>query len=222
MPTVLKLEEIRRTQIIEAALAEISTKGAANITMRDIARAAGLSNGGLIHYFPSKEELFKATFREFFSQVFARSKKVLAKIQDPMDKLLGYGGFYDVDDPDVPAGYPLMFDCMSLAVHDEDYRLLFDEWLENWITLLREAIDEGIEQKSFANLDPDATARAISSIYLGISVRWYLARKSNTTAWAMAAFKESIESLMAPYGVRLPKKHRDKKRQREKARRKKR
>lgn len=222
MPIVPKLEDIRRTQIIEAALAAISTGGAANITMRDVARAASLSNGGLIHYFPSKEELFKATFKEFFSRVFERSKKESAQIQDPMEKLLGFGAFYDINDSDVPAGYPLMFDCMSLAAHNEDYRVLFNEWLENWITLLREAIDKGIEQKSFANLDPDATARAISAIYLGISIRWYLARESNPTSWAMAAFKESIESLMAPYRVGLPKGSRGRKRQSEKAPEKKR
>jgi AcrR family transcriptional regulator len=55
MTAVPRLEDIRRTQIIDAAAG-----GAANITMRDIARAAGVSNGGLIHYFPSKEEIFKA------------------------------------------------------------------------------------------------------------------------------------------------------------------
>ena len=194
-----KLEDIRKAQIIEAALAAISVNGAAKVTMRDIARTAGLSNGGLVHYFQSKDELFKATFKEFFHRIFTRCKAELAEIQDPMEKLLAFGAFFDTEDPDVPVGYPLMFDCMSLAVRNEDYRSLFDEWLHNWVMLLRDAIIQGIEQKVFSDIDPDAAARTISAIYQGISIRWYLARESNSTAWALAAFKEAINSLMAPY-----------------------
>jgi AcrR family transcriptional regulator len=201
MPPLLKIEDIRRAHIIDSAIIAISVTGAANVTMRDIARAASLSNGGLAHYFRSKDELFKATFKEFFRRVFARSKEELAKIQDPMEKLLAFGAFFDDKDPDVPVGYPLMFDCMSIAVRNEDYRALFDEWLDNWVMLLREAIHQGIEQNVFAGVDPDATAHTISAIYQGISIRWYLARESNSTAWAMAAFKEAINSLMAPYRV---------------------
>ena len=118
-----------------------------------------------------------------------------------MEKLLAFGAFFDTDDPAVPVGYPLMFDCMSIAVRNEDFRALFDEWLENWVMLLREAIIQGIEQNVFSDVDPDATARTISAIYQGISIRWYLARGSNSTAWAMTAYMEAINSLMAPYRI---------------------
>lgn len=197
-----KIEEIRMNHITEAALLAISTAGVSNITMRDLAKAAGLSNGGLAHYFPSKEVLFRTVFKEFFQRIFKRSKDELDQIDDPMEKLLGFSAFFDINDPDVHVGYPLLFDCMSLAVHDQDYQKLFDEWLENWIALLRSAIEEGKKKKIFKkNIDADAISRLISSIYLGISIRWYLARESNSTEWAMNAFKESITSLMKPYRV---------------------
>lgn len=195
-----KLEEIRKNHIIEAAMLAIAEIGVANITMRDLARAACLSNGGLAHYYPSKEALFKDTFKEFYRRVFLRAKEEYAEIQDPMEKLLGYKAFFDVDDPAVPVGYPLIFDCMSLAVHDDAYKQIFSEWLENWIVLLRDAIVEGVEKNLFSDkIDPDSVARTISSIYLGTSIRWYLARDTNSTDWAMVAYKEAIVSLMAPY-----------------------
>ena len=170
--------------------------------MRDIANASGLSNGGLAHYFPSKEELFKTVFKEFFQRIFKRSKEELDNIDDPFEKLLGFGAFFDVNEPDVLVGYPLLFDCMSIAVHNEEYRELFDEWLENWVALLRDAIQEGIQRKIFRKVDADALARMVSSMYLGISIRWYLARESNSTDWAMKALKEGIKSLMEPYRVK--------------------
>ena len=202
MPLSPTIEEIRRKQIIEATLFAISKIGAANITMRDIAKAAGLSNGGLAHYFSSKEILFKTVFKEFYQRIFERSRKELDEKGDPLEKLLGFGAFFDEIDPDVSMGYPLIFDCMSLAVHEQEYKNIFDEWLENWIILLRAAIDEGIKKKIFKkNIDADAVSRMISSVYLGMSIRWYLARESNSTKWAIRAFKESIKSIMKPYLV---------------------
>lgn len=202
MPQLPSIEEIRTAHIIEATLFAISTTGAATITMRDIANASGLSNGGLAHYFPSKEELFKTVFKVFFQRIFKRSKEELDNIDDPLEKLLGFGAFFDENEPDVPVGYPLLFDCMSIAVHNEEYRKLFDEWLENWVVLLRDAIQEGVQRKIFRKVDADTMARMISSMYLGISIRWYLARESNSTDWAMKAFKEGITSLMEPYRVK--------------------
>ena len=200
MPPFPKIEEIRKKHIIESAMLAIANTGVANITMRDLARAAGLSNGGLAHYYPSKEALFKDTFKEFYRRIFLRAKEEETKIQDPMEKLLGYGAFFDVTEPALQVGYPLIFDCMSIAVHNDEYKEIFSEWLGNWVQLLRKAIIEGVEQKMFKeNIDPDVVARTISSIYLGISIRWYLARDANPTEWAMAAYKEAIVNLMAPY-----------------------
>jgi AcrR family transcriptional regulator len=196
------IEELRIKHIIEASLSAISARGVSNITMRDLAKAAGLSNGGLAHYFPSKEILFKAVFKEFFQRIFKHAKEELARISDPMERLMGFSAFFDVDDPNVPVGYPLLFDCMSMAVHNQQYKKLFEEWLENWILLLRAAIEEGVKKKMFLKkIDADAVARMISSIYLGISIRWYLARGLNSTEWAMKAFKESIAGLMEPYRI---------------------
>lgn len=201
MSTFPRLEEIRKKQIIDATLLAISTTGIANITMRDVAHASGLSNGGIAHYFKSKEELFKTAFKEFYDSIFVRAKDEIDNIEDPMEKLLGYGAFFDTNESDLNIGYPLIFDCMSIAVHDDDYKAIFAEWLQNWVNLLRDSIIQGIEKNIFVNVDPDATARTISSIYLGISIRWYLARSFNSTEWAMASFKEAIISLMAPYRV---------------------
>jgi len=201
MPELQKIEDIRRAHIIETTLIAISEKGAANLTMRDIAKAAGLSNGGIAHYFKTKEEIFKAAFKEFFDRIFVRSREELMQYDDPMEKLLGFGAFFDENEPEIIFGYPLMFDCMAIAVHNEDYRQLFEQWLEGWVSQLREAIIEGVNQNIFQDIDADAVARVISTIYQGMSIRWYLARESHSTEWAMASFQESIKSIMAPYRV---------------------
>ena len=55
-------EVIRRGQIVDAALREISAKGMSKITVESIAKAAGLSKGGVTHYFKSKDDICEAAF----------------------------------------------------------------------------------------------------------------------------------------------------------------
>ncbi len=191
-----ELESIRKSQIITAAIAMIAEAGISNVTMDDIAEASGMSKGGIAHYFSSKDALFKAAFKEFFDRIFIRSKETMDRYAEPMDQLLSFSWLYDRSDPDSEIGYPLLFDCMSMAVHDEGYRNLFHEWVDNWITLLKAAITAGQSRGMFAGLDPESTARAISSIYHGIAVRWYLDKNFHPTAWAVESFTHSITRLL--------------------------
>ncbi|WP_405133167.1 TetR/AcrR family transcriptional regulator [Nocardia sp. NBC_01388] len=54
----------RREQILEAALRTIAERGFLATSVAELAEAVGLSQGGLLHYFGSKEELFVAVLRK--------------------------------------------------------------------------------------------------------------------------------------------------------------
>jgi AcrR family transcriptional regulator len=193
---IIKIGDIRKSQILEAALRTFSQVGTYNVTLDDIAEEAGMSKGGIAYYFSSKEGLVKEVFKVFFERIFQRSKETMDQYTDPMDKLLSFSWLYDSNDPDVNHGYQLLFDFMSMAVRDEECRKIYHEWVNNWIVLLKKALIEGIEQGKFRKIDADSTARCISSIYHGIAMRWYLDRDSNPTEWAVKSFTESITRLM--------------------------
>ena len=61
--TRLQVDE-RRRQLLEAGAALFAEHAYEEISMRDIARAAGVSKPLLYHYFPSKIDLFKAAVAE--------------------------------------------------------------------------------------------------------------------------------------------------------------
>ncbi len=200
MPPIAELLEIRTTHIIETALQTISTSGCANVTMAEICRAAGLSKGGLAHYYKSKRSLFIAVFTEFFQRIFQRGKETMEEYTDPLDRLLSFEWLYNADDPEASLGYPILFDFMSIAVHDEEYREIFSNWINNWIELLKQPILEGQEQGIFTKkIDPDSTARSISAIYQGIATRWYLSPELHSTEWAVDTLKRGITGLLASY-----------------------
>lgn len=58
--------EVRRQQILDAALKVFSERGFTRATNRDIARTAGIKSPGLIyHYFENKEDVLKAVLESF-------------------------------------------------------------------------------------------------------------------------------------------------------------
>ena len=204
MPPIPELEEIRRKQIIDATLLTLSNKGYAKATMAEIAKAAHMSKGGLAHYFQSKQELFKAAFTEFYRLVFERVEREASEIEEPLDKLLGFESLFYADDPDVKWGYPLLFDCMSVAGRDPEYRTLFRHWVDSWVILLSRIIREGISAGIFSELDPEPMARTISAVYQGVATRWFLAPEDHGYEWALHSYRTAIQGLMAPYIIANP------------------
>ena len=199
MPPIPELEAIRKKQILEAGFITIAQKGSANVTMDDICKAARLSKGGLVHYYKTKKILFKAIFEEFFNNIFKRSSKIMAQYNDPLDQLLSFEELYNAKDPEVNIAYPLLFDFLSLSLHDDEYRSLVQKWIKNWVTLLSKPLQHGIDIGIFTQMDTEATARSISAIYQGIATRWFFDPENHSTQWAIDSFKKGIMGILSPY-----------------------
>lgn len=67
----LELDE-RRAQLLSLALTAFSQKSYDDVSIDDLAQAAGVSKGLLYHYFPSKRDLYLSTVREAAEQLTAR------------------------------------------------------------------------------------------------------------------------------------------------------
>jgi len=65
--------EQRRIEIVEATWRIIARGGFAAATMREIAAEAGFANGGLKHYFATKDDLIIAAFQRTFYRVNERA-----------------------------------------------------------------------------------------------------------------------------------------------------
>ncbi len=198
------LEEIRRNQIVEAALKVVAREGYYNLNMEKVAKEAKMSKGGIAHYFKSKKELFRCVFIKFFENIFDRSNQVLANISDPIEKLLSFVWLYNGDDPDVFKGYPILFDFMSIASRDEDFREIFQSWIESWIKLLIEILKEAQDLEILSpDLKREEMARVISALYQGVGERWYLDRENHSTNWAITQVRNAIYGFLGPYLLKV-------------------
>jgi AcrR family transcriptional regulator len=198
MSPKLKPENGRQTQIIDAALGLIARHGSHNVSIQSVATEAGLSKGAVLYYFPTKEELFAAAFKEFFRQFFERTKSTMALYDDPVEKLRSIGEWlFDENDATVRLGYPLYLECMARAVYEKMFHHLFHDWVTSWIELLKEAIEDGIERGTFrSDIQPEPTARSISAFCQGVASRWYLDRDHHLTDWARETLRNYTEALL--------------------------
>jgi len=77
----------RLGHILACATRVFCEKGYAGASMRDIARATGISLAGLYHYFRSKEELLFLIQKHTFSTLLENLHRDLATLDDPARKL---------------------------------------------------------------------------------------------------------------------------------------
>ncbi|MBM7504060.1 TetR/AcrR family transcriptional regulator [Agromyces aurantiacus] len=80
MPKIVDHDE-RRLAIVHATWRLIAAKGFRATTMREIAKASGVANGGLFPYFRNKEELIGATFEHVFAATNERFAAVRADLE---------------------------------------------------------------------------------------------------------------------------------------------
>jgi AcrR family transcriptional regulator len=66
-----KMAHERREQVIDAAIDVFSRQGFRQGSLRDVASVAGLTVPGLLHYFPTKEQLLMATLERHIEQRLA-------------------------------------------------------------------------------------------------------------------------------------------------------
>lgn len=75
-----------RAAILEAAETVVATRGVANLTFEEIAREAGISKGGVLYHFRSKDALTEAMIERFVERFDAAVAAAAAGDADPVGR----------------------------------------------------------------------------------------------------------------------------------------
>ena len=85
--------ERTRQQLLETALALFSEKGLANVTLAQVASAAGVTRGAIYWHFKDKAEMISALWEQAFQPVSVRYGSLLEqKLEDPLQVLEDISG----------------------------------------------------------------------------------------------------------------------------------
>lgn len=99
-----------RERLVDAGVELLAAEGPQALTLREIARRAGVSHGAPRRYFPTHRELLSAIARRGFAELAARTEATLAREPaDPRARVAALARTYVEFALDSPGMYELMF-----------------------------------------------------------------------------------------------------------------
>jgi TetR/AcrR family transcriptional repressor of nem operon len=169
MTRTLNLEA--RDKILEAALKLIHARGFRDVSMDDMAEAAGLKKANLFHYYPTKEQLGLAALeraireqREKVAERFSRGagdpiQTVAAMFTEPAEGMRRSG---------CSKGCLLGNLAQELSDLDEQFRSRLNEYFEFWAGEIADMLERARRSGYFRkDLKPLEAAHAILSLFEG-------------------------------------------------------
>jgi AcrR family transcriptional regulator len=189
-----------RERIMQATFETIQEYGFAGLSIQRIADNADLSKSSFYHFFDDKDDLLLAFLDAMLEQFGAPLSEVGDK-EDPEAALwayvdfalygLGEGSFPPVGGAvDIQSGRPYV-ELRSQGTYDEDYRDRFTDIDTSMRDQLAAAIERGIEQGTFREVDPDQTAEFLLTVMLGA-----LFRRATADGVDVDAIHDELESIV--------------------------
>lgn len=135
-----------RQQILDAALRLFSERGFSRTTVRDIARAAGITDAAIYYHFESKQELLEALVEE---RGFLTSLQNLERVeaQMPLDEMVLWMAASAVNLMDANRDFLRLITIEGLGGDDAalaQYSRLLDLWEDALTTVLKRYEDQGL------------------------------------------------------------------------------
>ncbi len=154
-----------RKQILDASLRLFSEKGFARTSVRDIARAAGITDAAIYYHFASKRDLFEALFEERgITSALSELEQVLAT-QPILETLtaiaLAAQGIMQRNKDFMKV---LFSEAMSEdPIASDEYRIVTERWRNAQARILRDYVERG----DLPATDVDAAARQLVILSVG-------------------------------------------------------
>lgn len=191
----LEKEEKRKIQIVQAAYDVIAEKGYNNFTIEDIANQAGLSKGGVLHYFKTKEDILIHLLEQIYVLIEKTISKRAEKYKAPEKKLKAIIIAYVIIAKRHPAFYTVMVDFMSQIPINERIKNIYSKIYNNLSGVIREIINLGIKQGLFNEVNSGDVAHAIYAMITSISIQW----SNDSRVFNIDHVARTCMSMIMPY-----------------------
>jgi AcrR family transcriptional regulator len=152
--------DVRREQILLAAMTVCGDKGYHATRIDDIAKQAGLSKGAIYHHFGSKQAVFLHLLEQMLDQsveqmteLDASGTSLMETIRRTFETQLKIGR----ENPHLIRG---LFDFYLLSFRDEAFREHFERHYQGLLNATTELMRHGIQRGEVAShIDPEKAAR---------------------------------------------------------------
>lgn len=158
----------RREDILQASLHLFAERGFHGTSMRDIARAADITEGLIYHYFASKRDLFRAIIEE---RSFLPLLRTLPELADQLDLrallIVLARGFFDVLRQNTKLIRLLL---QEVQVFPEEKEAFFADAVGQSIAELASILGARMSKRASAQVDPQVASRLFFNALLAFFV----------------------------------------------------
>ena len=165
--TKKKDKEIRKEEIVQAAVQEFLEKGFEGTSIDNIARRASLSKGGLYHHFRSKDEILIYANQKLSVPEDEIFRRILLNrsMEKGLKEFIAEYVNYWMDNKDNLNFY---FLSMIKAFEDDKLSDLYRRYAEDVIEMLESMFEMGMQNREFREHDPTGRSMALISAINGM------------------------------------------------------
>jgi len=172
------IAEIRKEEIIEAFFDVVAQKGFLRATMREIAEAAGCSQGMLHHYFENKEAMVLGFMEHLTDSYTAEIHDEIAERELAADRMrFLFSWFLDLDRFDLRFSRAWM-EFWVLSKTNPAISEAMTRCYKTVKTIIADIIRDGITAREFRKVDPDLMANLILGSLEGGTVLWVVDKEA--------------------------------------------
>jgi AcrR family transcriptional regulator len=176
-----QLVEARRNQILDAAAAVFAEKGFHRATTKEIARAAGVSEGTIYNYFASKDDLLIGIMTRLANLGHLDTELAEALQSDARDFLIAIFrqrmGLVQQKDETIQAIMPEIL--IKPALRERFYQ----QFLQPTVKLLEQYIQMRVELGHIRSLNVPLTVRAVQAMFVGLIILRILGDEPIRSGW---------------------------------------
>lgn len=158
--------EIRRDQLVQAALRVFARAGYRSTGTLDIAREAGVGEPTIYRYFADKKDLYLEVLKRSADLILAGWSQVAAKESNPLRAMAAIGAWYHQSvgrEPD-----PLWVRARAIAEsQDDDIRAVVRKAYSQCFLFVRSLLLSAREQ---GLIEPEADIDAIAWLFMGVGL----------------------------------------------------
>ena len=189
-------EAARRAQILRAARTCIVALGYERITVRDVAKTAGVSTGTIVHYFGDKDTMLEAALLDKVQDTGIAFRAALTGAQTAWERLERLVTASLPETEEVRDEWRLWLTFWGEVTRNERLRAVSERQHRRWTRFLARIIAEGSASGEFAMVDPDITATQVAALIDGLAIQTTLQNPTLSPAQMREICLSALQQLL--------------------------
>ncbi|QNU68762.1 TetR/AcrR family transcriptional regulator [Ruminiclostridium herbifermentans] len=177
-------------KILNAAFKCISSKGYANVSLRNIADEAGVVLSQLNYYYKNKEGLFVEVVKTLAQKYINEIEDTLAKGKSEKERIMSLIGYFQKTMRKDSGLFRILFDLTSMSLWSAPLKELLNNLVNNITALIEKYIFIGFEQKDKdKSYSTETLSRIVFGALFGTSAQVMLANGDNDIIDSLSAIE---------------------------------